>query len=374
MLLMLTPAFAADLSVSNVRFDAKKMVVEFDLADAAARPVHAWLIDVGMDDLTSRVTPQNCATAGSHAWHCSASVNIGGPLAGTPEVRVNAVLFDDGTATGDLQGLQDEIDDASLCRRALESWLTDLRNTPPEIAYTDAVMNEREIVDAFAAKETPAQVQAMLRTRLKVARERARLFPEHTPRYAPSQWAPSAVAVVDHAPHFPIVRQEERDGRVRVVMRNDYDREIIAFAFVEHHDDGRLMRSSNGHSIPPGGVQAFDYGPMKNPVELACVLFRDGSADGDNAIVQKMRDGWAGRAAERGRILPLIRTITALPPAERPAATEKLIADLKAHPQEQPDADHSIDYVLGAQAARKAAIRELRHSATAEEAMRNLEN
>jgi len=375
LLLLLAPAFAADLAVSNVHLDAKRTAVEFDLANAGTKPVHAWLVDVFVGDLMSRVTPENCTPAGAQKWHCVASVDFDGRIpAGTPNAHVTSVLFEDGTATGDLQPLQDEIDNASLRVRALEGWQKDFHNTPPEIASNRFVMDERKIVEAYAAKETPEQISAMLQARLKMAREMARLFPEHNPRYAPEKAVASQLAIADHASRFPIVREEEQNGRIRLVMRNDYEKEIAAFVFIEHQPDGTRMRSSSGNTIRPGGLREFDYGPMKNPVELACVLFRDGTADGDPAIVQKMRDGEAGRRAETDRILPLVRAVAALPASEQPAATESLIDELKSHPQEQPDADHNIDYVLGQQAARKAAIREVRDSATIDEALKNLQS
>lgn len=359
-ILLFTPLLAeAPLVVRNVRFDVKKMVVDFDLSNASAKPVHAWLIDVAAGDLTSRMTPQNCRVLAEQSWHCTASVDS---ARGTPAVRMNAVLFTDGTATGNLKMLQAEIDDASLRLRAIESWQKDFHETPPDIAYTSAVMTEREIVELFAAKETPAQVAAMLQQRANLARDRVRLFPAHDPPYAPPEAVRSTRTIANRASRFPIVLQEERTGRVRLVLRNDYDKEIVAFAFIERQPDGRLMRSSSGHTVAPGGLREFDYGPMDNPVELACVVFRDGTADGDPAVVQKVRDGEAGRKAEKARILPLVHAVANLPASARAAAVDKLIADISAHPQEQPDADHSIDFVLGEQAERKTVLRELRDS------------
>jgi hypothetical protein len=360
--LLLTPLFAeGPLAVRNVRYDAKKMTVEFDLVNTSAKPVRAWLIDVVMGGGLSQVTPQHCAPLAAESWHCTANVDLL-DRAVEPEVRVNAVLFADGTAAGDLKVLQAEIDDAALRLRALEAWQKDLHATPPDIGYTSAVMNERAIVDAFAAKETPAQVAAMLQARLNMARERSRLFPVSPTRLAPLDTVPSTVSIASHAPRFAVVAKEVNSrGKLRLVFRNDYDKEIVAFAFTERQPDGRLMSSSEGEHIKPGGLQEWDYGVVGegNSLDLACVVFRDGTSDGDPAVAQKMRDQWAGRKAETDRILPLLQAIVNLPTAERPGATKALIAELKEQLQRKPDAGHDIDYVFGENAVCKTVAREL---------------
>jgi hypothetical protein len=357
-LLPLAAQEPAALAIRNVRFDAKKATVDFDVVSQSAKPVHAWLVIVALGKGTSLVTPRNCSPAG----HCQADVDFGqgaAPLA--PEVRVSAVLFEDGTAWGDLKLLQTEIDDARLRLRALEAWQKDFDQTPSDIAYTSAVMNEREIVELLAAKLTPARRAAMLDQRVREAGERARLFPSSGTPYGPPEAVPSNRPIANRTPRFAIVSEEERDGQLRLVMRNGYDKEIAAFAFTQRQADGRIMRSSSGHSIAPGRLAEFPYGAATpgDAIELACVIFRDGSADGDRAVVQKMRDGRAGRQAEKNRLLPLLRGVANLPAPERAAAAGKLIADLQAHPQEQPDAEHSIDFVLGEQAERKTVRQEL---------------
>ncbi|MGA2184904.1 MAG: hypothetical protein ABSH47_17940 [Bryobacteraceae bacterium] len=375
LILLLVPLAAqepAALAIRNVRYDAKKKTVDFDVANQSAKPVHAWLVTVALGNGTSLVTPRNCSPAG----HCKADVDFGPGNASRlePEVRVSAVLFEDGTAEGDLRLLQSEIDDARIRLRALESWQKDFDKTPSGIAYTSAVMNEREIVELLASKLAPAQRGAMLEQRVRAAQERARLFPSRDTPYAPPEAVASTRPITNRTPRFAIVSEEERTGQLRLVLRNGYDKEIVAFAFTQRQADGRIMRSSAGHAIAPGGLQEFQYGAVAegDPLELACVIFRDGSADGDPAVVQKIRDGWAGRKAEKARILPLVRAVASLPAPERVAATRTLIADLQAYPQEQADAEHSIDFVLGEQAERKSVLRELR-DLPLEESLRELQ-
>jgi len=349
----------ASLAIRNLRYDAKKATVEFDVASVSAKPIHSWLITVLLGDGTSILTPRNCSAAG----HCQASVDFGEDAAANvkPEVRISAVLFEDGTAEGDLRLLQSEIDEAQLRLRALEAWTQNFNTTPPGIAYTSAVMNEREIVELLAAKLTPAQRASMLAQRVRAAQEQARLFPASGERFAPEEAESSLVAIANRTSRFTIVHQEEHEGKLRLVLRNDYEKDIVAFAFIEQQADGRLMRSSNGHAIASGRLEEFNYGPAANPLELACVIFRDGTADGDPAVVQKMRDGWAGRKAEKERILPMVSAAANLPVSERSAAVRKLVDDLQAHPQERPDPDHSIDFVMGEQAERKTVLLDLRN-------------
>jgi hypothetical protein len=382
LILLLAPLVAeepAALAIRNIQFDAKKATVDFDVVNDSRKPVHAWLVTVARGNGTSTLTPRNC----SPTAHCRADVDFGESGAGQlkPEVSVSAVLYEDGTAEGDLKLLQSEIDDAQIRLRALEYWQRRfkeehslpkaLAGTPPDIAYTSAVMNEREIVELLAAK---ADIAAMLDQRVQAAADRCRLFPAPATPYAPADTAVSARAIANRTAQFPIVREEEHDGELRLVMRNDYDKEIVSFAFTQQQADGKMMRSSSGHTIAPGALAEFQYGevPVGQTLELACVIFRDGSADGDPAVVQKMHDGWAGRKAEKDRILPLVRAIADLPVAERAAAAAKLIADLQAHPQEQPDAEHSIDFVMGEQAERKMVLLDLR-SFSLEESLKDLQ-
>jgi hypothetical protein len=394
--LLLAPLAAqqpAALAIRNIRFDAKKATVDFDVANQTAKPVHAWLVTVALSNPavpewrgTSLVTPRNCSPATGPVRHCQADVDFGDGDAGRlePEVRVSAVLFEDGTAEGDLRLLQSEIDDARIRLRALEYWQGRFKEesslakafegTPPDIAYTSAAINEREIVELLATKATTPQIAAILEQRVNAAVEQTMLFPARDTPYAPPEAVASMRPITNRTPRFRIVSEEEHDGQLRLVLRNGYDKEIVAFAFTQRQPDGRIMRSSAGHAIAPGALAEFRYGAVAegDPPELACVIFRDGSADGDPVVVQKMRDGQAGRKAEEDRILPLLRAIANLPASERAAATRKLIADLEAHAREQPDAEHSIDFVLGEQAERESVLRDLRDF-TLEESLRKLQ-
>jgi hypothetical protein len=361
----------AALAIRNLRFDPKKATVDFDVLNQSSKAVHAWLVTVALGKGTSVLNPRNCSPAG----HCQADVDFGqgGATGLEPEVRVSAVLFKDGTAEGNLKLLQSEIDGARIRLHALEYWqgrfkeepsLTKaFEGTPPDIAYSSAAINEREIVELMSAKAATPQIAAILRQRVNNALGQTRLFPAHDPPYAPPEAVASTRGIANRTPRFAIVSEEEHDGQLRLVMRNGYDKEIVAFAFTQREAEGRIMRSSSGHAIAPGGLAEFQYGavPAGDVLELACVIFRDGGADGDPAVVQKMRDGWAGRKAEKARLLPLLRAVASLPAPERDAATRKLIADLQAQPQEQPDAEHSIDFVLGEEAERKSVLRELQN-------------
>jgi hypothetical protein len=371
LVLLLSPLAAQEttaLSIRNVRFDEKKATVDFDVVNQSPKPVRSWLVTVTLGKGTSVLTPQNCQDQ-----HCTADVDFGqGEATGQlkPEVQVSAVLFENATAEGDLKLLQSEIDDTRLRLRALEWWQAAFKTdaslakafekTPTDAAYTSAVINEREIVELLASSMKPDQIATMLEQRVLAAREHSRLFPPRDPPYAPSETAASTRAITNKT-RFAVVREEERDGQLRLVFRNEYDKEIVAFAFTQQQPAGKVTRSSGGHMIASGGLEEFRYGTVAegDPIELACVIFRDGTADGDPVVVRKILDGWAGRNAEKARILPLVRAVANLPAPERRTATDRLIAELRAHPQEQPDAKHSMDFVLGEQAARRTVMQEL---------------
>jgi hypothetical protein len=117
-----------------------------------------------------------------------------------------------------------------------------------------------------------------------------------------------------------------------------------------------------GHGIVPGEVVEFNWGLVRkgdSPIEILCVIFRDGDGDGDPKTIQELNEVWAGHLAEKTRALPLLQAIAVLPEEDMGAGIDQLMADLQKRPSQENDSDHSDRFITGMNQERQVLVRDL---------------
>lgn len=410
------------LTVKNLKVDLEKLTVDFDVLNQSAKPVHVWTMTIAttkkkpsgqaypFNGLTtsescSRGTAVTLNPAQSRRCKIDAEYNEPGAALLEAGVRITAVLFEDGTAEGDLRLLDSTIEQRRMTLRALQFWqgrFQDARKgaspinqlkafakmlvdadpgIPRELLYDRSAILERESL-ATQVSNSIQQVESggmtasamvsflttMLQQRVEGALKANKAFPPTDKPFAPSTAAVPTHAITNRTSRFQVVSLEEQNDRLRVVLRNDYDKEIVEYALIQRRPSGDSMGVKDvrgaavGQAIAAGAFTELTRGVWREgdpPLELACVIFRDGTGDGDPATVRKLTDRWAGERAETARVVPLLRAIAQLPEAERTAAIDTLIADLQAGKPEAPPAGYSGDFVMGLQQKRQVLIGDL---------------
>lgn len=227
-LLPLSAQSTAALAVRNVVLQQDESYVEFDVANQASKPVHAWTMALTAKRNTAPaqveflLTSESCmrdATgplAASQTRHCAVSLRSAsnGPIVEAVP-RVTAVLFEDGMAEGDMAALDRQAADRAMRVRIRQYWLDRFHEAcaltaapadqlkkfadvvkspvppPPAEMFADAgfareqhwveqqVNNAVQQTDAhnLDAATTLRGLQAELERRLKIAQDAAALFP-----------------------------------------------------------------------------------------------------------------------------------------------------------------------------------------------------
>ena len=227
-LLPLSAQSTAALAVRNVVLQQDESYVEFDVVNQASKPVHAWTMALTAKRNTTPaqveflLTSESCmrdATgllAPSETRHCAVSLRSAssGPILEAAP-RVTAVLFEDGTADGDMAALDRQAADRAMRVRIRQYWLDRFREAcapgteaadqlkkfaavvkepapppPPDLSADAGFAREKHWVEqqvANAVQQTEAHnldaattlrgLGSELERRLKIAQAAAALFP-----------------------------------------------------------------------------------------------------------------------------------------------------------------------------------------------------
>ena len=227
-LLPLSAQSTAALAVRNVVLQQDESYVEFDVANQASKPVHAWTIaitakrNITPAQVEFLLTSESCMRdakgplAAAETRRCAVSLRsaTAGPILEAAP-RVTAVLFEDGSAEGDLAALDRQSADRLLRVRMRQYWLDRFHEAcapgaapadqlkkfsammhdpaaapPAELAADAGFAREKHWVEqqaANAVEQTEAHnldaattlrgLGAELERRLKIAQDAAALFP-----------------------------------------------------------------------------------------------------------------------------------------------------------------------------------------------------
>ena len=359
---------AGDLRVENVQVVATDaaQALEFDVVNAGDREAVAWLVKVTTKPKgwTYLWSDQACGTkplAPEETRHCRRLAfewNV-------QQLAVTAVVFAGGSTAGDLKALREEGEnrarlsavDAYWSRRAHEIaasfpapealWRLDREiRSPVEIPGYDVhaagALIELDILrgyvqqrmeamkpggDADALKRVLADLDMSVRDRAGLARR----VPLRLSEEPPPQAGPPEVENLTRG--LEVVRLERLGGgpSVRLVLKNSYDRPVMAYTISERQDGG--MRRSGGadgdcgFGLAPGAV-AQEWITTGGPIVISSAVFEDGSGDGDQVQVQETVEVWHRQREVLRQNLPLVQGLLQLSDEELPAATRELIVRL----------------------------------------------
>jgi hypothetical protein len=165
--------------------------------------------------------------------------------------------------------------------------------------------------------------------------------------------------VKNHTTGFELVGLEETNNIVRLKLKNNYERTIIAFGVSE----GRVQLSTDltvGHDqILPGAIYMSEISPQtieqRQNIVIRSVIFEGGGFDGDSEQAKAIFDMWRGEKKQLARVLPMIVRVLALPESEMPAALEALKSQLSALPED----DANINFKNGLHSVKQITISDI---------------
>lgn len=149
---------------------------------------------------------------------------------------------------------------------------------------------------------------------------------------ASSQGPPLKVSNRTHA--CEIVKVETNSERVRLSLKNNYNKTITAYA-ISVGDDSHSHREPSSH-LTAGSTWNHDLrlraGRIEGEITVLAVVFEDGSSDGDARVAKEITDYRLARKTQRERIIPVLRKVLAARDTEIQSALEKAHAALYALP------------------------------------------
>jgi hypothetical protein len=226
-LLPLSAQSTTALAVRNIVLQQDDAYVEFEVANQSSKPAHAWTMAItakrnGTPQVEFLLTSESCARdaagplAATQTRHCTASFRSASSSPIVEAVpRVTAVLFEDGTAEGDVAALDRQTAERAARVRIREYWLARFKEacadgvppadqlkkfadfvrspdaaTPTDLSADPGFQREKRWIDqqvANAVQQTDAHnldaatvirgLAGELERRVKVAQQSAALFP-----------------------------------------------------------------------------------------------------------------------------------------------------------------------------------------------------
>ncbi|MEK6303316.1 MAG: hypothetical protein AABO41_21615 [Acidobacteriota bacterium] len=153
-----------------------------------------------------------------------------------------------------------------------------------------------------------------------------------------------------------LLNVEKHKDHINVSVQNNSNKAITAFVLTSRIDARTLFTfreefafSEGDNVIPPGqrydkviGIPETLNRKSEITLNLSCVVYEDGSSEGDQRIVQDVADSRLGWKIQIMKILPVLDKISALPETElrsywNEAAKQELDATLNA-----PDRDFAL--------------------------------
>ena len=149
-------------------------------------------------------------------------------------------------------------------------------------------------------------------------------------------------------------------GSLRLTLQNGYDKWIngieISMVNVGIHEE---LGSIREHNIPPGGTYELVLGIQEHTdtdgIEIAAVIFEDGTADGNLEFVKPVQEQRLGARVQYKRALALIQKHLAEPDADTAEGLDRLESQLQSLSVRE-ESGKKIDYEIGLEQARNLLV------------------
>jgi hypothetical protein len=171
-------------------------------------------------------------------------------------------------------------------------------------------------------------------------------------------------------------------GSLRLTLQNGYDKWIngieISMVNVGIHEE---LGSTREHNIPPGGTYELNLGIQEHTdtdgIEIAAVIFEDGTADGNLEFVKPVQEQRLGARVQYKRALALIQKHLAEPDADTVEGLNRLESQLQSLPVDEESGKRG-DYIYGLKQARNLLVVRMQfireHRGQSAQSLLNLQN
>jgi hypothetical protein len=113
---------------------------------------------------------------------------------------------------------------------------------------------------------------------------------------------------------FEVVNVEPNGRRVRLTLKNNYNKTITAYAISAGDHSHNLHELPDEEVMTPGSTrdQVVSLPPeQKNHITVLAVVFNDRTGDGDGSVVKEINDYRLGKKTQYGHIVPLLNKLLA---------------------------------------------------------------
>lgn len=158
---------------------------------------------------------------------------------------------------------------------------------------------------------------------------------------------------------FEAVNVETKSGRVRLTLKNNYNKTITAYAISTGENTHSLHELESKEFLTPGSTRNQDVRlPSEGNITVLAVVFGDKTSDGDATAVKEINDYRLGKKTQYDRIVPLLNKILAALDNEMLSALEKAEAKIYRFSTDSPEKSHFI--IAGLSDAKESILMDLK--------------
>ena len=140
---------------------------------------------------------------------------------------------------------------------------------------------------------------------------------------------------------FEAVTVETNSGRVRLTLKNNYNKTITAYAISTGDNTHSLHELGFEGLLTPGSTLNHDVRlPSEVNITVLAVVFEDRTSDGDATAAKEINDYRLGKKTQYERIVPLLNKVLAAPDNEMLSALEKAQADIYRFSSDSAEKSH----------------------------------
>lgn len=157
---------------------------------------------------------------------------------------------------------------------------------------------------------------------------------------------------------FEAVKVETNNGRVRLTLKNNYNKTITAYAISTGDNTHSLHELPFEDLLTPGSTRNQDVRlPSEGNIIVLAVVFDDRSNDGDATAAKEINDYRFGKKTQYERIVPLLNKVLAARDNELESALEKARVEISGFSSNPAEKSHFI--IAGLSDAKQSILMDL---------------
>lgn len=157
---------------------------------------------------------------------------------------------------------------------------------------------------------------------------------------------------------FEVAKVEISSGRVRLTLKNNYNKTIAAYAISAGANTHNLRELASEDLLTPGSTRKHDLQlPSEGDITVLAVVFEDRTSDGDATAAKEINDYRLGKKTQNDRIIPLLEKVLAARDEEMQSALVKAQAAIYTLSTDSVEKSHFI--IAGLSDAKEAILMDL---------------